>query len=131
MGFKPGLFWGTLIAAVEFFGGISIFLGLRAELAAALFAFQMMVGACWKVKIRKPFSDYSYDLQLLALCLVIMSQGPGAYSVIAFPSTILLHWGVALAALVGALLFAVISKPRFKNESAAIATTAAAATPPA
>jgi uncharacterized membrane protein YphA (DoxX/SURF4 family) len=119
MGFKPGLFWGTLIAAVELFGGIAILLGLYAESAAALFAFQMMVGTFWKLKIRKPFPDYSYDIQLLALCLVIMSQGAGAYSLIAFPGTTILRWDVAVASLAGALLFAVFSKPQSKNESKA------------
>src|SRR6202008_2354271 len=28
MGFKPGIFWGTLIAAVEFLGGIVVVLGI-------------------------------------------------------------------------------------------------------
>jgi hypothetical protein len=32
MGFKPGMFWGTLIASVEFFGGLAILLGFYAEL---------------------------------------------------------------------------------------------------
>jgi uncharacterized membrane protein YphA (DoxX/SURF4 family) len=47
MGFKPGMLWGTLIALVEFVGGIAIFLGIYAEFAAALFAYQMMVGTFW------------------------------------------------------------------------------------
>ena len=64
MGFRPGIFWGTLIAIVEFFGGIGMLLGFYAELAATLFAFQMMVGTFWKLKIRRRFSDYSYDIQL-------------------------------------------------------------------
>ena len=51
MGFKPGIFWGTLIAVIEFFGGVAIFVGLYAELAAALFVFQMIVGTFWKLKI--------------------------------------------------------------------------------
>jgi uncharacterized membrane protein YphA (DoxX/SURF4 family) len=41
MGFNPGIFWGTLMAVVEFFGGGNIRY-LYAELAAALFAFQMI-----------------------------------------------------------------------------------------
>src|SRR2546422_7487913 len=32
MGFKPGRFWGTLIAVVEFFGGLAILVGFYAEL---------------------------------------------------------------------------------------------------
>jgi putative oxidoreductase len=119
MGFKPGMFWGTLIALVEFLGGIAILLGFLAELAAALFAFQMLVGTFWKVKIKKPFADYSYDLQLLALCLVVMSQGAGAYALKAFPSTVFLRWDVAAAALVAASLFAAFSKPTFKQSEQA------------
>lgn len=111
MGFRPGLLWGTLIAVVEFVGGLAIVLGVWAEFAAALFAFQMMVGTFWKLKIHKEFSDYSYDLQLFALCLVIMAQGAGAYALATFPSTFFLRWDVALAALVGAVLLAVSSKP--------------------
>jgi uncharacterized membrane protein YphA (DoxX/SURF4 family) len=115
MGFKPGMFWGTLIAVVEFFGGIAIFLGFYGELAAALFAFQMMVGTFWKLKIEKPFSDYSYDMQLFALCLVIMSQGAGAHALKVFPGVVFLRWDVAVLALAAALLFAVFCKPHFET----------------
>src|SRR6266446_4295937 len=106
MGFKPGMFWGTLIAVVEFFGGIAILLGFYAELAAALFAFQRMVGTFWKLKVRKPFSDYSYDILLFALCLVVMSQGAGLYSLRSFPGAIFLRWDIAVASLAGASLLA-------------------------
>ena len=75
MGFKPGMFWGTLIAAVEFFGGIAILLGFYAELAAALFAFQRMVGTFWKLKVRKPFSDYSYITNVLDRVRAKISPG--------------------------------------------------------
>jgi DoxX len=76
------MLWGILIAVVEFFGGIAILLDLYAEFAAALFAFQTMVGTFWKFKIKKVFSDYSYDMQL---CRVLMSQGAGAYTIGSFP----------------------------------------------
>jgi putative oxidoreductase len=115
MGFKPGILWGTLIAVVEFFGGVAIFVGLYAELAAALFAFQMIVGTFWKLKIGKPFTDYSYDIQLFALCLVVMSQGAGAYALAAFAGFIFLRWDVAALSLVAASLFAVLSKPQFNS----------------
>ena len=115
MGFKPGMFWGTLIAVVEFFDGIVILLGFYAELAAALFAFQMMVGTFWKLKIKKPFSDYSYDIQLFALCLVVMFQGAGTYALKTFPGTVFLRWDVAAVASVAALFLAVLSRPGFKS----------------
>jgi putative oxidoreductase len=115
MGFKPGMFWGTLIAVVEFFGGLAILFGAYAELAAALFAFQMMVGTFWKLKIRKEFTDYSYDIQLFGLCLVVMWQSAGAYAVARFPGAIFLRWDVAMAAVVGGWLFAVFSRPQLKR----------------
>jgi putative oxidoreductase len=111
MGFKPGMFWGTLIAGVEFLGGIAILLGFYAELAAALFAFQMMVGTFWKLKVKKPFSDYSYDIQLFTLCLTIMFHGSGTYALKTFPGNLFLRWDVALFSLAAALLLAVFSKP--------------------
>jgi uncharacterized membrane protein YphA (DoxX/SURF4 family) len=115
MGFKPGMLWGTLIGSVEFFGGLAILFGFLGELAAALFGFEMMVGAFWKLKRRKPFSDYSYDIQLFALSLVVMSQGTGAYALKTFPGRLFLRWDVAAASLVGALLFAALSKPHSKS----------------
>lgn len=118
MGFKPGLLWGTLIAFVELVGGIAVLLGFFAELAAALFAFEMMVGALWKLRIKKPFADYSYDLQLLAICLVVMSQGAGAYALEPFPVAVLLRWDVAAAALLAAILFAASCKPLKRREQA-------------
>ena len=118
MGFKPAFFWGTLIAVVEFFGGAMILIGLYAELAAALFGFQMMIGTFWKLKIKKPFSDYSYDIQLFALSLVILSQGSGAFALAAFPGFTFLRWDVAAASLVAALLFAFFCKPEVRRSEA-------------
>jgi putative oxidoreductase len=115
MGFKPGMFWGSLIAVLEFFGGLAILLGFLAELLAALFAFQMLVGTFWKLKVKKPFPDYSYDLQLFALCLILMSQGAGAFAALGFPGSIFLRWDVAGLALAAALLFAVLCKPQIEG----------------
>lgn len=81
MGFKPGILWGTIIALVEFVGGIAMLIGFLAELAAFFFGLQMIVGAFWKaLKTDKPFSDWSYDLQLLAMCLTILTFGAGFYA---------------------------------------------------
>ena len=106
MGFRPGLLWGTVIAVVEFFGGLAMLAGLYAELAASLFGFQMIVGTFWKIKIKKDFTDYSYDLQLLALCVAIMNFGAGRLSLALFDATIFLRWSVALAAVVAGCVFA-------------------------
>ena len=116
MGFNPPMFWGTLIALVEFVGGIAILVGFFAELAASLFGFQMLVGTFWKLRVRKPFTDYSYDLQLFALCLVIMSQGAGIIVPARFDGSIFLRWDVAAAALASALLFAALCKPKLAGQ---------------
>lgn len=80
MGFKPGWFWGTIIAFVEFFGGIAILLGY-VSLAAAFLSIEMVGGTIWKItKAKKPFPDYSYDLLLLSLALILLAFGGGYYN---------------------------------------------------
>jgi putative oxidoreductase len=82
MGFRPGIFWGSITALLEFAGGIAMLVGFFAEIVAALFGIQMIVGAIWKAtKTDKKFSDWSYDLQLLAMCLTILTFGAGPYAV--------------------------------------------------
>lgn len=105
MGFKPGVFWGTIVAFTEFFGGIAVLIGLYAELAAALFGFQMITGTFWKLKVKKKFSDYSYDLQLLVISLAIIIFGPGSYAISSFDLRPYLRLDfLIVAVVVGALL---------------------------
>ncbi len=81
IGFKPGAFWGFIVMMIDLFGGILIILGVYAGIFAALFGFQMIIGIIWKTtKTDKPFTDWSYNLILLALSLVIITFGPGKYS---------------------------------------------------
>ncbi|MCH7529722.1 DoxX family protein [Patescibacteria group bacterium] len=85
MGFKPGMFWGTIVAFVEFFGGIAVIIGVYIWLAVALFGFQMIMGTIWKItKTEKPFTDWSYDLLLLAIALMLLITGPGYYVLAGF-----------------------------------------------
>ena len=79
MGFKPGMFWGTIIALVEFVGGIAILLGVYVNIAAALFGIQMLVGTLWKIKNGKGFKEFSYDLSLLVITLILLAFGAGSY----------------------------------------------------
>ena len=49
---------------------------------ASLIGSEMLMGAVWKItKARKPFSDWSYDLLIFALALMLLVTGPGAYAV--------------------------------------------------
>ena len=83
MGFKPGMFWGTITALLEFIGGIAILVGFLAEAAAFFFAIQMVVGAIWKItKTDKTFINWSYNLQLLAMSLVLITFGAGPYTLL-------------------------------------------------
>lgn len=83
MGLHPGLLWGTIVALLETLGGVALILGLFTPFFAGLFAAQMILGTIWKIFIgRKTFEEYSYDLLILALCLVILSFGSGAFSLL-------------------------------------------------
>ena len=79
MGFKPGIFWGTLVALVEFVGGLALLLGLYVNVVAVLFGIQMLVAILWKVKGGKGFKEFSYDLSLIMLTLVLLAFGAGSY----------------------------------------------------
>ncbi len=81
MGFKPGWLWGTIVALVEFVGGILIILGVWIPLVAFLFGFEMLVGTIWKIfKAGKPFKDWSYDLLFFSLMLSLILLGSGSIS---------------------------------------------------
>ena len=81
MGFKPGIFWGTIVAVVEFFGGLLILTGLFVQPAALLLAINMTVAALWKIKRSQRFiGGFEIDLILLAAGLILATLGGGIFS---------------------------------------------------
>lgn len=83
MGFKPGWFWGTPIAFLEVLGGLGLIFGIYVWFWAILFAAMMVVGTVWKIKNpKKGFGSWSYDLTLLAIMLLLLMTGPGAYALL-------------------------------------------------
>src|SRR5580658_7658830 len=54
MGFRPGIFWGTVAAILEFFGGILIVLGLFTVPVAFFLAGQFVVIIFWKLSKNMP-----------------------------------------------------------------------------
>lgn len=83
MGFKPGWLWGTPVALLESVGGLAIILGLFTGIIAIAFAIHMATGIIWKItKTEKPFTDWSYDLILLSIALLLMVTGPGSLNVL-------------------------------------------------
>ena len=78
VGFKPGWFWGTLVALLETAGAALILLGLRTQIAAFLLAGQMAVVILWKFKNGKRSSgDYELDLLLMSVGLILTTMGGG------------------------------------------------------
>lgn len=81
MGFKPGAFWGTIVAFVEFFGALALITGLYTQLAALLIAIQMLVAAAWKIKNKQGLvGGFEFDLILAAAALLLATLGAGLYS---------------------------------------------------
>lgn len=79
---RPGWLFGTLVLLTEFFGGLAVIFGIVTSLAAAAIGFEMLVGTIvkkWKWKLS--FREYSYDLLLLGLSLVLLAFGSGPLAV--------------------------------------------------
>jgi len=82
MGFRPGMFWGTIVAFVEVFGGAFIMAGLLTQIAAFLAAVQLAV-ATWLIKFKwqKPFvGGYELEILIFASAVVLAALGAGSYS---------------------------------------------------
>ena len=82
MGFRPGAFWGTVVAFTEVFGGLAVLFGVFTQFAAIPLAIDMVVATLWKLKNgQKLINGYELDLMILAACLILATAGPGIYSV--------------------------------------------------
>lgn len=85
MGFKPGAFWGPLVACAEFFGGLALILGIYTEFAAAVIGIEFLVITIWKIIRRQPFvGGFELDLLILGVALLLLTQGAGAFSLCSF-----------------------------------------------
>ena len=79
MGFKPAMFWGTIVALVEFLGGLALIGGLLVQVVAFLVAIQFIV-IILKVKRDKGFAGgYEFDLLIIATALILFTIGGGAF----------------------------------------------------
>lgn len=81
MGFRPGSFWGPLVALVETLGGLAVIFGLGAQYAGLILAFDMLIAMLWKMKNgQKLVGGFELDLTLLAAGLILATLGAGSYS---------------------------------------------------
>jgi putative oxidoreductase len=73
--------WGLAAACAEFFGGISILLGLGTRAGAFFIACVMIVALVMHITNKDPFwSVWVKPLALLVLALVLIMVGGGRYS---------------------------------------------------
>ncbi len=81
MGFRPGLFWGSIVALLEFFGGLAIIAGLFTQVFGLLLAIEMAVATAWKIKNKQKFvGGYELDLALALVGLILATLGGGIFA---------------------------------------------------
>ena len=80
MGFRPGKFWGTLVALLESVGGALLLIGAGTQILGILFAIEMIVTTAWKIRRgEKLVGGYEFDLILLAASLIMVTSGGGVF----------------------------------------------------
>ena len=83
MGFHPAVFWGTLVALVEFFGGVCVGVGLLTRWAALAIAGNMSVAVIkvhWASGFLMEHHGFEYPMTLAAAALALVLAGPGKAS---------------------------------------------------
>lgn len=81
VGFRPGAFWGSLAAVLEFGGGIALVLGFLVQYLATILALQFVVILFWRWFRRMPFvGGWELDLIMCAALVALMLLGGGLYS---------------------------------------------------
>jgi putative oxidoreductase len=83
IGIVPGIFWASVVAVVETFGGLLVFIGLLTRIAGLLIAVTMFVAMTW-VHLPNGFflsnRGIEFALVLFAMALALVLTGPGTPS---------------------------------------------------
>jgi putative oxidoreductase len=81
MGFKPGMFWGTIAALLEFIGGIAIVLGIATTFLSFFFAIEFITILVWRISKGHKFSGgWEFDLLIFAGLIVLIALGAGGFA---------------------------------------------------
>jgi putative oxidoreductase len=84
IGIVPGIFWASVVAVVETFGGLLVFIGLLTRVAGLLIAVTMFVAMTW-VHLPNGFflsnRGIEFTLVLFAMAMALVLTGPGTPSV--------------------------------------------------
>ncbi|MDP1706409.1 MAG: DoxX family protein [bacterium] len=83
MGFKPALFWATIVAIVEFIGGLALVGGLFTQIFAGLIFIQFLV-IILKLKRKTGFGSWEFDGLIAAAALILLVLGSGRFSLETF-----------------------------------------------
>jgi putative oxidoreductase len=83
IGIVPGMFWATVVAVVEAFGGLLVFVGLLTRVSSVLIAITMFVAMVW-VHLPNGFflsnKGIEFTLVLFSMGMALALTGPGALS---------------------------------------------------
>ncbi len=80
MGFKPGRFWGTLVALAEVAGGLALILGFLTQIFAVILLIEFVV-ILLKVKRKAGFvGGYEFELLIFAALFLLVLFGAGSRS---------------------------------------------------
>ena len=83
IGIVPGIFWASVVAVVETFGGLLVFIGLLTRIAGLLIAVTMFVAMVW-VHLPNGFflsnRGIEFTLVLFAMAMALVLMGPGTPS---------------------------------------------------
>jgi putative oxidoreductase len=117
-GFKPTLFWASLVILGELGGGISVALGFLTPLGAAGILGAMVMAifkSHWQNGFFNSKRGIEFPLSLLTIAVAIGVMGPGNYSLdalfgIRLPE-VLLFCILAVAALLVDIVGLIISRP--------------------
>jgi putative oxidoreductase len=81
MGFKPGAFWGTIIALLESVGGLLLILGWFSQLIGLLVAIEFATVVIWRIKNgQKLVGGFELDLLMAVTGIVLATSGGGYYA---------------------------------------------------
>lgn len=79
MGIPMSMFFAWIVALVEFFGGLSLILGIFVRPFGALLAINMLVALTMAKKLKFPAADI--DLALLGISVALAMAGAGKWSI--------------------------------------------------
>jgi len=79
VGFKPGMFWATLVALLEVFGGFALAFGFLTQIIAVMLVAQFVV-ILLTLKRKVPMKEKEFDVLILAASLFFIVAGAGTIS---------------------------------------------------